>query len=79
MWHNYIIVSYRLQAGKLMALMAGPPFAGKNVLRVVLCVLAYVPEHIPLEMETGVGGASRWNTLRAVRVPRWYNNSTCSL
>jgi hypothetical protein len=35
------------------------------------------PEHIPLEMETGVGGASRWNTLRALRVLRWYNNSTC--
>ena len=34
------------------------------------------PEHIPLEMETGVGSASRWNTLRALRVLRWYNNST---
>jgi hypothetical protein len=34
------------------------------------------PEHIPLEMETVVGGASRWNTLRALRVLRWYNNST---
>ncbi len=34
-------------------------------------------EQIPLEMETGVGGASRWNTLRALRVLRWYNNSTC--
>ncbi|MGA8540372.1 MAG: hypothetical protein WB566_12790 [Terriglobales bacterium] len=33
------------------------------------------PEHIPLEMEKGVGGASRWNTLRALRVLRWYNNS----
>jgi hypothetical protein len=33
------------------------------------------PEHIPLEMETGVGRASRWNTLRALRVLRWYNNS----
>jgi hypothetical protein len=33
-------------------------------------------EHIPLEMETDVGGASRWNTLRALRVLRWYNNST---
>lgn len=33
-------------------------------------------EHIPLEIETGVGGASRWNTLRALRVLRWYNNST---
>ena len=34
------------------------------------------PEHIPLKMETDVGGASRWNTLRALRVLRWYNNST---
>jgi hypothetical protein len=34
------------------------------------------PEHIPLEMETGVGKASRWNTLRALRVLRWYKNST---
>jgi hypothetical protein len=34
------------------------------------------PEDIPLEMETGVGRASRWNTLRALRVLRWYNNST---
>jgi len=33
------------------------------------------PEHIPLEMETGVGRASRWNTLRALRVLRWYSNS----
>jgi hypothetical protein len=32
------------------------------------------PESIPLEMETGVGRASRWNTLRAFRVLRWYNN-----
>lgn len=30
------------------------------------------PEHIPLEMETGVARASRWNTLRALRVLRWY-------
>ena len=37
------------------------------------------PEHIPLEMETAVGMASRWNTLRALRVLRWYNNSTWSL
>jgi hypothetical protein len=29
-------------------------------------------EHIPLEMETEVGRASRWNTLRALRVLRWY-------
>jgi len=34
------------------------------------------PEFIPLEMETEVGSASRWNTLRALRVLRWYNNST---
>ena len=33
------------------------------------------PERIPLEMETAVGSASRWNTLRALRVLRWYNNS----
>jgi len=31
-------------------------------------------ERIPLEMETAVGSASRWNTLRALRVLRWYNN-----
>jgi hypothetical protein len=37
------------------------------------------PEHIPLEMETGVGKASRWNTLRALRVLHWYSNSTWSL
>jgi hypothetical protein len=34
------------------------------------------PEHIPLQMETEVGRASRWNSLRALRVLRWYNNST---
>ena len=34
------------------------------------------PEHIPLQMETDVGSASRWNTLRALRVLRWYNDST---
>jgi hypothetical protein len=34
------------------------------------------PEYIPLEMETDVGGASRWNTLRALRVLRWYANAT---
>ena len=33
------------------------------------------PERIPLEMETSVGGASRWNTLRALRVLRWYRES----
>ena len=32
-------------------------------------------ERIPLEMETAVGSASRWNTLRALRVLRWYNNA----
>src|SRR5437762_3522651 len=35
------------------------------------------PEHIPSKMGTDVGMASRWNTLRALRVLRWYNNSTC--
>ena len=34
------------------------------------------PEHVPLEMETGVGQASRWNTLRALRVLHWCGNST---
>ncbi|HTB12233.1 MAG TPA: hypothetical protein VK752_11705 [Bryobacteraceae bacterium] len=33
-------------------------------------------ELIPLEMEAAVGKASRWNTLRALRVLRWYNEST---
>jgi hypothetical protein len=33
------------------------------------------PEEIPLEMETAVGRASRWNTLRALRVLRWYSDS----
>jgi hypothetical protein len=37
------------------------------------------PEHIPLKMESDVGGPSRWNTLRALRVLRWYNNSRCEL
>jgi hypothetical protein len=32
------------------------------------------PEKIPLEMETETGRASRWNTLRALRVLRWYNH-----
>lgn len=30
------------------------------------------PEFIPLQMESEVGRASRWNTLRALRVLRWY-------
>jgi hypothetical protein len=34
------------------------------------------PEYTPLQMETDVGRASHWNTLRALRVLRWYNNST---
>jgi len=33
------------------------------------------PEKIPLAMETAVGSASRWNTLRALRVLRWYSES----
>jgi hypothetical protein len=33
------------------------------------------PEFVPLEMETEVGSASRWNTLRALRVMRWYESS----
>jgi len=33
------------------------------------------PEYIPLEMETEVGRASRWNALRALRVLRWYNSA----
>jgi hypothetical protein len=32
-------------------------------------------ERISVEMETAVGSASRWNTLRALRVLRWYNVS----
>ncbi len=37
------------------------------------------PEYIPLETETGVGSASRWNTLRALRVLRWFSNSKWQL
>ncbi len=33
-------------------------------------------EHVPLKVETAVGSASRWNTLRALRVLRWYNNNS---
>jgi hypothetical protein len=33
------------------------------------------PEYIPLVMEDSVGSASRWNTLRALRVLRWYRKS----
>ena len=34
------------------------------------------PEFIPLQMETETGRASRWNTLLALRVLKWYNHST---
>lgn len=30
------------------------------------------PDRIPFDMEPGVGKASRWNTLRALRVLKWY-------
>ena len=33
------------------------------------------PEHIPLKIESAVDGASRWNTLRALRVLRWASDS----
>lgn len=33
------------------------------------------PERIPLVMETEPGRASHWNTLRALRVLRWYCNA----
>ena len=33
-------------------------------------------EYIPLKMETDLGSASRWNTLRALRVLRWYADAT---
>ncbi|HEX4784869.1 MAG TPA: hypothetical protein VH350_11030, partial [Candidatus Sulfotelmatobacter sp.] len=33
------------------------------------------PEFIPLKMETDIARASRWNTLRALQVLRWYNKS----
>ena len=32
-------------------------------------------EFVPLKMETAVGSASRWNTLRALRVMDWYDRS----
>ena len=32
------------------------------------------PEYVPLKMETDVGLASHWNTMRALRVLRWYDN-----
>jgi hypothetical protein len=30
------------------------------------------PDRFPFDMESGVGRASRWNTLRALRVLKWY-------
>jgi len=33
------------------------------------------PEQIPLQMETQVGSASRWNALRALRVLRWFRGA----
>ncbi|HZQ67610.1 MAG TPA: hypothetical protein VFA68_03735 [Terriglobales bacterium] len=33
------------------------------------------PDYIPLKIENEVGRASRWNTLRALRVLRWYENA----
>jgi hypothetical protein len=35
-------------------------------------------ERIPLDMETAVGSASRWNTLRALRVLRWWGSCDVS-
>ena len=32
------------------------------------------PEYIPVKMETAIGSASCWNTLRALRVLRWCRN-----
>jgi hypothetical protein len=37
------------------------------------------PEKIPLAMETEVGKASRWNSLRALRVLRWYGEGASSV
>jgi hypothetical protein len=33
------------------------------------------PEYVPLKMETEAGRASRWITLRALRVLRWFNSA----
>jgi hypothetical protein len=32
-------------------------------------------EYLPIKLETKIASASRWNTLRALRVLRWYNES----
>jgi hypothetical protein len=34
------------------------------------------PEFIPLQMENRIGSASRWNTLRALRVLHWYHHQS---
>jgi len=34
------------------------------------------PGEMPLEMDNGVGQASRWNTLRVLRVLKWYSASS---
>jgi hypothetical protein len=31
------------------------------------------PEHIPVQMETAIGSASHWNSLRALRVLKWHS------
>ena len=36
------------------------------------------PDFVPLQMETAIGSASRWNSLRALRVLRWYASSVDS-
>ena len=33
------------------------------------------PEFVPVRMETAIGSASRWNSLRALRVLRWYDQA----
>ena len=35
------------------------------------------PNRISFDMEAGVGKASRWNTLRALRVLEWYGGRAC--
>jgi hypothetical protein len=37
------------------------------------------PEQIPIDMETDVGRASHWNTLRALRVLRWFTQSSVGM
>jgi hypothetical protein len=61
---------YAPRPAHIQWLLASDPAIRWQVMRDLLH-----PEHIPLEMETSVGRPSRWNTLRALRVLRWYNNS----